>query len=403
MKDVERAIIHLNIADFAVAVETNLQPALKGYPVIIAPMGAPRAVVYDMSDEAFQQGIRKGMPLAQAKRINKKAPVLPPYFNRYETVMKHLLKETTLFTPLVESGQTDGHIFLDVTGSSRLFGPPVDMAFKLKKIFQKEFNLTPVWSVATNKLIAKVATRVVKPAGEYIVAPGDEQAFLAPLPLRLIPGFEKADLTRLHEFNLFKVKEAEVLTKEQLEIPFDKRADQIHSQLKGIDSSPVIPTDTTSTSFQADHEFQTDTNNRYHLKKHLYQLVEQIGRQLRQKGQACCFVQIILSYSDGLQTRAHTRLKNRTFLDMVLFETCFATFKKAQTRRVRIRHIRLVCQTQPATARQATLFEQAGKTQIQTRLMESMDAIRKKFGAHAIQTGLTLMPESDKLSAGITY
>ncbi len=84
----ERSIIHLNIADFAVAVETNLQPSLKGYPLIIAPQGAPRAVVYDMSDEAYKEGIRKGMPLARATRLNKKIKILPPSFNRYELVMK---------------------------------------------------------------------------------------------------------------------------------------------------------------------------------------------------------------------------------------------------------------------------------------------------------------------------
>ena len=168
-----RSIIHLNIADFAVAVETNMQPSLRGYPLIIAPQGAPRAVVYDMSNEAYKEGIRKGMPLARAKRINRKIKILPPSFNRYESVMKDLLKKTLAYTPLIESGTVDGHIFLDVTGSGRLFGPSVDVAFKLKKAFIKAFNFDPIWSVATNKLVAKVATRIVKPVGEYIAILGN--------------------------------------------------------------------------------------------------------------------------------------------------------------------------------------------------------------------------------------
>ena len=138
-----RSIIHLNIADFAVAVENNIQPSLRGYPLVIAPLGAPRAVVYDMSDEAYKEGVRKGMALARAKRINKKIKILPPRFNRYERAMKDLLKQTIAFTPLIESGTSDGHIFLDVTGSGRLFGPSVDVAFKLNKAFKKTFNLTP--------------------------------------------------------------------------------------------------------------------------------------------------------------------------------------------------------------------------------------------------------------------
>ncbi|RLC16224.1 MAG: hypothetical protein DRH93_18895, partial [Deltaproteobacteria bacterium] len=249
-----RSIIHLNIADFAVAVETNMQPSLKNYPLIIAPFGAPRAVVYDMSEEAYKEGIRKGMPLTRAKRLNKKIKILPPRFNRYEQVMKDLLKETFAFTPLIESGTTDGHIFLDVTGSGRLFGPSVNVAFKLKKIFKKMFNFDPIWSVATNKLVAKVATRMVKPIGEYIVAPGEEKAFLAPLPVRLIPGLVKTDLTKLYAFNLLYVSQARALTLDQLKIPFHQRAPLIYDRIRGIDPAPVTRFCETRSIIRPDHE-----------------------------------------------------------------------------------------------------------------------------------------------------
>ncbi|MCG8636449.1 MAG: hypothetical protein MI863_21630, partial [Desulfobacterales bacterium] len=79
-----RAIIHLNVADFAARVETCLEPSLRDYPLVIAPTGAPRAVVYDMNEQAFREGIRKGMALARAKRLNRGIRVLPPRFNRYE-------------------------------------------------------------------------------------------------------------------------------------------------------------------------------------------------------------------------------------------------------------------------------------------------------------------------------
>jgi DNA polymerase-4 len=64
-----RTIIHLNVADFAVAVERVLDARLRERPVVIAPEGASRAAVFDMSDEAFQHGIRKGMALARARRL----------------------------------------------------------------------------------------------------------------------------------------------------------------------------------------------------------------------------------------------------------------------------------------------------------------------------------------------
>lgn len=389
----ERSIIHLNIADFAVAVETNLQPSFKGYPVIVAPLGAPRAVVYDMSDEAFQQGIRKGMPLARAKRLNRKIRILPPSFNRYEALMKDLFKETLSFTPQIESGRLDGHIFMDVTGSSRLFGPPVDVAFKLKKTFKKHFSLDPIWSVATNKLVAKVATRIVKPVGEYIVPPGDEQAFLAPLPLNLIPGLASRDLTRLYEFNLFTVSQAWMLTREQLEIPFDQRAPIIYDRIRGVDTSPVTTFHDTEAKLQADHEFADDTNHTDLLKKALHFLIERICSTLRSQNQHTDIARIILSYSDGLQSESKQKLAAPTSCDITLFKECLSLLYKAWHRRVRIRHIRLICKKRPARQVQTVLFEKKTKEMRQTALGQTLDTIRTKFGRRVIGPALTLVKE----------
>ena len=399
-----RSIIHLNIADFAVAVESNIQPSLKGYPLVIAPLGAPRAVVYDMSDEAYKEGIRKGMTLARAKRINKKIKILPPSFNRYEQVMKDLLKETFAFTPLIESGISDGHIFLDVTGSGRLFGPSVDVAFKLKKAFKKTFNFDPIWAVATNKLVAKVATRVVKPVGEYIVAPGDEKAFLAPLPLNLLPGIIKKDLTKLFEFNLFFISQARALTLEQLKILFNYRAPLLYDWIRGIDPTPV----TTIYNYKnhsigknlsiirSDHEFSDDTNNADLLKRALYLMVETICKTLRNRRLTGGATKIILYYSDGLQSASKLKLVPSTSNDMAMFKKCIPLLNKAWTRRVRIRHMRLICEKLCQGAIQADLFSAGTKETKQTELILAMDKIHEKFGKNSIRAGLTLTLHKDR-------
>lgn len=392
----ERSIIHLNIADFAVAVENSIQPSLKGYPVIIAPPGAPRAVVYDMSEQAFQLGIRKGMSLTKARKLDKKIKILPPSFIRYEKAMKSLLNETFMFTPLIESGHADGHIFMDVTNSSRLFGPPVDMAFKLKQIFKKNFGLNPIWSTGTSKLVAKVATRLVKPAGEYIVPPGDESAFLAPLPLKLIPGIKKTDLSMLHDFNLFKVCQARSLTREQLIIPFDQRASLIYNHIRGIDRTPVTTAENNSSTIRADHEFNTDTNQMKTVRRALYSMIEKICSLLRKKNLHTRTATIILAHSDGLQNQAKTIFKDSTSCDMVLFKHCLPVLIKAWKRRVRIRHISITCEQCAAQNTQGLLFSPGNKQTRQKELVKTMDKIRKKFGKSAIQTGLTL--EKRKIS-----
>ncbi len=190
----ERSIIHIDVAHFAVAVERALDARLRNRPVLIAPAGAARTPVYDMSQEAFASGIRKGMPLASALKRCRDCRVLPLYPARYERAMQTISQYARTYTPVIEPGKGDGHLFLDVTGTSRLFGPPPDVAWRLEKQVNKDFGLAPSWSVAANKLVAKVATRLVKPVGEYIVCPGEEAPFLAPLPLGILPGIERTDL-----------------------------------------------------------------------------------------------------------------------------------------------------------------------------------------------------------------
>lgn len=384
------SIIHLNIADFAVAVERNITPGLRSQPLIVAPEGAPRAVVYDMSEEAFQDGVRKGMPLRKAIRLSRGATILPPCFNRYERAMKDLIKRALAYSPLIESGRDDGHLFIDATGTSRLFGPPVDVAWRLNREMKKDFCLDPVWSVASNKLVAKVATRIAKPVGEYIVASGDESAFLAPLPLRLIPGLSKNDLIRLREFNFFQVSQVRRLNMEQLAIVFQHRALLIYETIRGIDRTKILPVSDQQNLLQADYEFADDTNNTLSLKKALYILTECVCKQLRNHQMQGVAMKMVISYSDGLQRSAHIRISPPTSNDIRMFKKCIPLLYKAWTRRVRIRHICLRCEKTIRSQTQMELFENKGKPARQDKIISTMEAIRKKFGPHALTSGTTM-------------
>jgi len=176
----ERRIIHLNIADFSVAVERVLDTNLKGKPLIIADP-SPRAVVFDMSDEAYGDGVRKGMPLATARHRCRSALVLPPRPEQYRKVLHRCLEHALHYTPLVERSHGTGHLYLDVTGTHRLFGPAPDIGWRLRNTLRRDLGLDPIWSLGSNKLVAKVASRLVKPRGEYIVGGGEEMPFLAPI------------------------------------------------------------------------------------------------------------------------------------------------------------------------------------------------------------------------------
>jgi len=391
MNAYDRSIIHLNIADFAVAVERVVDCRLKDRPVIIAPEGAARAAVYDMSEEAYRNGIRKGMALRRAVRRCPDARILPPHPDRYEHAMRSLLKQTLPYSPLIETGEADGHLFMDVSGTTRLFGLPMDVAWRLRRRVKKDLDLNPIWSVAPNKLVAKVATRLVKPDGEYIVGAGEEESLLAPLPISLVPGIERDDLLRLKEFNLTRVAQFTALSLEQLQIPFGARALFLYQTARGIDLSPVLPVGQKPPNIIANHEFGNDTNDISCLERALYRLVEQTGDRLRRRRRAAGRVAVILDYSDGMRSIRQLGARPATANDLTLFQLARRTLMLAWTRRVRIRHIRLICDRLIFPPAQLELFaDEQRATRKREHLIVAIDDIRHRFGREALQIGRTM-------------
>ena len=387
----ERAIIHINVADFAVAVERTLDRRLTDRPVIIAPEGAARAAVYDMSEEAFQAGVRKHMPLSRALRRCRDARVLPPRPDRYGQAMGRMLKTALPCSPLIELGDGDGHLFVDVTGSSRLLGPPVDVAWRLGRRIRRDLGLDPIWSLATSKLVAKTATRLVKPLGEYIVEPGDEAAFMAPLPLFLVPGIESGDLTRLNDFNITRVRQAARLTADQMQVLFGNRDGFIRDRLCGIDPSPVRPVGHPPPTVIRCRAFGGDSNQRTKIERSLYRLVEQAARQLRQQALAARRIGMILEHTDGVHRIRQTAAKPATANDFALFALARRVLDLAWTRRVRLRRMTLICDRLTYPPGQRLLFAAERRAaERQDRLVTAMDRIRQRFGDGALAMGRTL-------------
>lgn len=391
---VDRSIIHINIADFAVAVERVVDSRLRGRPIIIAPEGAARATVYDMSEEAYQTGVRKDMPLRKAVRRCSDAVIMPPHPDRYECAMAGLLRCALPFSPLVEVTDHKGHLFIDATGTGRLFGPARDVAWRIRRSLRADMGFDPIWAVAPSKLVAKVATRTVKPTGEYIVSPGDETAFLSPLPVFLIPGIEPADLARLRELNLLLAGQVSQLDLPQLEILFGSRNRSVYRAVRGIDLSPVLPVGQKPPAIRKNYAFGNDTNSPARINAVLYTLVEQAGAELREQNMAAGRIRIILDYSDGIRLFRQQRVKPATANDRRLFSAALKVLNLAWIRRVRVRHLRLICDRLTFPPAQRPLFaEDRRRERVDEGFIKALDTIRRRFGKEAIKVGRTLVDE----------
>jgi len=387
----ERSIIHINVADFAVAVERLVDSRLRGRPVIIAPGGSARAAVYDMSEESYQSGVRKGMILGRALRYCRDAVVLPPHPARYERAMTRLVKHALPFSPLIEMTDHNGHLFIDVTRTGKLFGPPPDVAWRIRKTVRTDMDFDPIWSVAPNKLVAKVATRVVKPAGEYIIGAGEEEDFLKPLPVHFIPGIEREDLKRFREFNLTLAGHAASLSMGQLNVIFGKHSRSLYDAVRGIDQSSVLPVGQKQPMISADHEFGNDTNHVAVVEGTLYRLVERAGADLRKLRLTARRIKILLDYSDGRRIIRQVVANPATANDFRLFVLAKTALERAWTRRVGIRHLRLIFDRLTYPPAQMKLFaEDKKENKMSDTLIFALDAIRHRFGFNTIRVGRTL-------------
>jgi DNA polymerase-4 len=389
-----RSIIHLNVADFAVAVERTLDSRLRERPVIIAPEGAARSVVYDMSEEAYASGVRKGMALPRARRCCRDATVIAPHPDRYERATRAFLSCALPFSPRIEATDAQGHLFVDATGTERLCGPAQDVAGRIRQAAVAALGVNPIWTVAPNKLVAKVASRVVKPTGECLVAAGDEETFLSPLPVQLLPGLEPTDLQHLREFRLRSIGDVARWSVAQLGTVFATRAQLLYESARGCDPSPVLSVGELPPKVLVDHEFGEDTNDLVQVHAALYALVEHAGRALRERRLAAQRVGVVLDYSDGGRL-ARPATGAPTSNDFVLFALAQSALERAWVRRVRLRHMQLVCDRLTFPPAQLDLFTPDNpRVQRQEQLVAALDRIRARFGTRAIQMGRSLAIEN---------
>lgn len=384
----ERSVLHFNVADFAVAVERIADCSLQEKSLIIAPIQAGRGLVYDMSEEAYRDGVRKGMAIKQAMRMSKKAVLLSPRPQLYQKAMGAFLKELQSYSPLIESGHMDGHFFVDVTGTHRLYGPPPDVGWRVRRNVRKHLGINPIWALGSNRLVSKVASRLVKPVGEYIVTPGDEASFLAPLPIDLLPGLNAQELLKMREFHLTTIGSLAELSPGQLMVPFGRRCELLHAMSHGVDDTMICKPSMATDVVAGEHTFANDTSNSKEVEAILATLVGRAGLQLRGEKKVTRRVGLCLRYSDGGQVIRQATHKTGTSSEFLLQELALLALNRCWQRRTRIRYCRLVCDRLQRESPQLSLFGvESGRTSEPGRIEGAMDSIRKRFGSDSIGIG----------------
>jgi len=385
----EREILYLKIPSFPVAVERLRDPSLRGRPVAVCAIGSGRTLLQAVSPEARNEGLFRGMLRHEALRTCPGLKIVRPDPAAYERTGACLFEFLTDYSPLVEPARA-GSLFLDLSGTRRLFGPARDLAWRIRRDIRDRFGLEARLGMASNKLMSRIAVRVIPDDGLCDVFPGGERHFLEPLEVSVLPAARAHDeAERLIELNIEKVAHLLPITFPALRLAFGRSSLALFRQARGLDASPVrLPTRTPRVT--EEETLPEETNEDALLFAAVQGMAESAGKRLRAMEAAAGRMEMQIQYADAVLAQRSRRLDPPADLDCSLYQAARTLMEQTASRRVRIRRITIHCTEITVMSGQLELFPGAACSHRAAReqaLQQALDGIRSRFGNEAIQRG----------------
>jgi DNA polymerase-4 len=386
-----RCIFHIDLDAFFVSVEQALNPELKGKPVIVGGDPERRGVVASASYEARPFGIHAGMPLSKARRLCPQAIFIRANFSRYRDASNRFMEILADFSPDIEPLGLD-EAYLDVTGYEEPYGSPRKLALAIKERINKELKITASVGIGTCKVVAKIASALCKPDGLLEIAPGEEQAFLNPLPIAKLPGVGEKTEQALNEMGITTIGELASLSLDTLTRRLGASGAVIHSYARGIDDREVeAPGEAKSISQQL--TFARDTLDRNFLEANLHNLCQEVCQELRSQNKRAKCVAIRLRYADFKTITRQVTLQEASDVTQVVFATAQQLLSKTLVKQEKpIRLIGIRVSSLVGEEKQLPMFD--SRVAKLGHLDQAVDKIRSKYGPTAIKTGDDVFSES---------
>ncbi|WP_267878610.1 DNA polymerase IV [Oleidesulfovibrio alaskensis] len=380
-----RCIMHIDMDAFFASVEQLDNAALRGRPVVVG--GGKRGVVAAASYEARRYGIRSAMPSGQARRLCPHAVFVKGRMHRYKEISAQVMQVLHEFSPLVEQASVD-EAYLDATGSARLFGPPEEMARRIRAAVREAVSLTCSVGVAPVKFLAKIASDVNKPDGLFVLQPDEVAGFLAVLPVGDIPGVGRHFAGQLQALGVRTAGDVLRYPETFWQRRFGKGGLGLFARAQGIDPRVVEPY-TQAKSESAENTFEEDTDDRELLKTWLLKQAERVGRNQRRMGLSGRTVTLKVKFADFRTVTRSRTLAAPTSSTRVIYDTAAALLDEmGLPQKVRLIGVGLSHYAEGPQQLALPLCSPAAvRDEKSEQLEKTMDAVRDRFGSAAIVRG----------------
>lgn len=384
-------VFHTRLRHFVVQAERLIDPSLATRPIAVITSPAQNGTILDLSSEALEEGLTKGMRVSLARKVSPQAILLPFNGPLYQKVQSTLLGCLNHFSPVVEPAGY-GSYFLDMSGIVGLYRSYGQAGHIVAQDVARQLSLAPQVGIGRNKLVSAIATKLPPECPVREVPVGNEISFLAPLKSNLLPvAKEKTVHQALTDLNLLIVRDIQQLVVREIlgQVVFGAYARRVTAQAQGIDTSVVHPPQSGNRGIVERFVLPEDTNDEGQLLGAVQLLADSVGFHLRQSRRIARRVVFMVHYTDGYEHRVTGQLLRNDALAVNSQLACL--YQRANRRRERVRSITIEASRLEPFAQQMSLFD-SGPAKHQ-RLSHQLDRIRERYGRGSVLPAITLRDE----------
>lgn len=389
-----RIILHSDCNCFYASVECALNPALKGKPVAVSGNPEKRhGIILAKSEEAKKFGVKTGEAIWQAKKKCPQLITLPPNFSKYVEYSKSVKEIYYKYTDMVESFGLD-EAWLDVTGSTRLFGNGYKIAQKIRSCIKKELDITVSIGVSYNKIFAKLGSDYKKPDAVTLINKSNYKHMVWSLPAEDLLYVGSATKKKLNSLGIFTIGQIANTPVDILKKNLGKWGQMLHSFANGNDTSTVAlygetsPVKSIGNSTTSPRDLKDITD----VKIIMGVLADSVARRMREQGLSCMLVSITVRDNSLCSFTRQKKLLSYTDITSEILSTGLALFKESYSWKKPIRSLGLSVSelTCKDSGTQLSLFEDNKKRLRQESLDKTTDALKNRFGNFIINPAVML-------------
>lgn len=381
MTSPQRYIAHLDLDSFFVSVEVLNNPSLKGKAVIVGG-SKDRGVVTTCSYEARKFGVRSAMPMHKAMKLCPHAILVQGTRGEYSRYSRWVTEIIAAKAPLFEKASID-EFFIDLTGMDKFFDP-FQWTIDLREEIISKTQLPISFGLASNKMIAKIATDEAKPNGYLFVQPGMEKIFLAPLPVNKFSGVGESMHERLKLMGIFTIQQLSETPVAELEKSIGKYGVDLWKKSQGIHEGIVQPYHEAK-SISTENTFEENQTDEAFLLSELVRMTEKVAYELRTDKKLTGCIAVKIRYPDFETTSKQTTI-DYTLRDDELIPVAISLFHQLYRKGQPVRLLGVRLSELTSHVLQGSLFEDNKKDE----LYKAIDAVKNKFGKTALQKARTI-------------